>query len=488
MLMSVAAQALTLKRVTADSPTLKLLSSSHAPVILALISKYFHDGVQRLPAAELYEHMVQDFRQLRGEFELPRTPQQYINDWVKAGYFLRSAGSTSSGEMIEPSEDALHACDVATRLTAPRSSATASRIESLSASLQVLARDTDPDITSRLDRLERERNLLDEQIARVNRGDFELLSSAQVRERVADILDAAAGVPADFARVRHELEELNRSLRRQLLDPEGTRGAVLEEIFQGVDLISESDAGKSFTGFYAVLIDQEKSTHIDAWINSILSRPESDALSTEERMQIRRLFRDFEQGGYEVNLMMTNLARSLRHYVTSEQFNEDRKMVELLRETRGLAADAVAASNLSPLSKMTTPLVRIGMQVSSISTLKLKNPGDELVEDEPILIEPEEPDIAALLDLVHESEIDMESLMDSVRLAVDKHGTCTMATVLKEQPADQGLASVVGLLYLGLTHGLPTGTVETVSWGEEETTRSAHVTGRYFDSTSIEEM
>lgn len=68
---SVAAQALTLKRVTTMSPTLKLLASSHAPVILVVIGNYFNEGVQRLLVVELYEHMVQDFRQLNGEFDLP---------------------------------------------------------------------------------------------------------------------------------------------------------------------------------------------------------------------------------------------------------------------------------------------------------------------------------------------------------------------------------------------------------------------------------
>ena len=52
-----------------------------------------------------------------------------------------------------------------------------------------------------------------------------------VSERVEDILISAASVPADFARVRHEFEILNRTLRRQLLDPDATRGDVLDEIF-----------------------------------------------------------------------------------------------------------------------------------------------------------------------------------------------------------------------------------------------------------------
>lgn len=491
--MSVAARALALRRVSGESPAARLLASPHAPVILAIVAGHFDDGTRRRPAVEVYELMVQDFRALRGEFDMPRKPQEYVNDWVRAGWFVRSAGTVQSGELLEPSEDALYARDVFARWERPHTAATASRIESISASLQALARDTDPDISSRLERLQRERDELDRRIGQVSRGEFDLLSPAQVKERVADILDAAAGVPADFARVRHELEELNRSLRRQLLDPEGTRGDVLREIFNGVDLIRTSDAGRSFNGFYAVLMDQERSAFIDDWIASILARPEAAALSAEERGRIRRLFRDMEDGGADVNLMMTHLARSLRHYVTSEQFNEDRRMVELLRETRGLAAKAATASELSPIHRMVTPLVRIGMPVHSVSALRLKNPGEELVEEAPSKVEPETADIESLLGLVRESEIDMEELMGAVAASVDKRRVATVSAVLRDHPATQGLASVVGLLYLGLRHGQPATDAEMVSWVEQdpggtERTRTARIPGWFFDTTAVEEM
>ena len=308
--MSVAARALALRRVSQESPAARLLASDHAPVILAIVAEHFDEGTRRRPAVEVYELMVQDFRALRGEFDMPRKPQEYVNTWVRAGWFIRTAGTAHSGELLEPSEDALYARDVMARWEAPQAAVTASRIESISTSLQTLARDTDPDISSRLERLQRERDDLDDRIDQVARGEFDLLSPAQVKERVTDILDAAAGVPADFARVRQELEELNRSLRRQLLDPEGTRGDVLGEIFSGVDLISDSDAGRSFNGFYSVLMDQERSRFIDDWIASILARPEAQALSSEERGKMRRLFRDMEDGGAEVNLMICLLYTS----------------------------------------------------------------------------------------------------------------------------------------------------------------------------------
>lgn len=486
--MSVTTRALALRRVSTQSPAARLLASPHAPVILAIVAEHFDDGGRRRPAVEIYELIVQDFRALRGEYELTRTPQQYINDWVRAGWFVRSSGTAQSGELLEPSEDALYALDIFARWESPPTSATASRIESLSSSLHALARDTDPDISSRLERLQREREELDRRIEQVSRGEFDVLSSAQIKERITDILDAAAGVPADFARVRHELEELNRSLRRQLLDPDGTRGDVLNNIFDGVDLISESDAGQSFNGFYAVLLDQERSAFIDEWIASILARPEAASLSPIDRGRVRRLFRDMEAGGADVNLMMTHLARSLRHYVTSEQFNEDRRMVELLRETRSLAAVAATASELSPIHRMNTPLVRIGMPVSSVSALRLRNPGEEIVEDAPKKAEPESADLETLLELVRESEIDMEELTRAVEGSIEKRGTATVSAVLSDYPATQGLASVVGLLYLGLKHGQPTFDSEVVTWDEGNQPRTARIPGWFFDATAVKEM
>ena len=70
--------------------------------------------------------------------------------------------------------------------------------------------------------------------------------------------------------MRHELETLNTQLRRQLLDPEGSRGDVLDEIFAGVDLIGESDAGRSFNAFYSLVVDPERGAWLDTWIGQVL--------------------------------------------------------------------------------------------------------------------------------------------------------------------------------------------------------------------------
>lgn len=215
--MSVEARALSLRRLIHDSAAIRLLAADNAPVILALIAEYFPRGTRARPAAEVYELMVTDFEVIASEFPMPRTPQNYCNDWVKAGWLVRKSGRSSRGETLEPSEEALSALEAIERWEQPVTTVTASRVESISSALQRLARDTNEDIASRVASLEAERARIDSEIEKAQLGQFERLTAAETEERVQDVLNMAMAVPSDFARVRHDLEALNHQLRRQLL-------------------------------------------------------------------------------------------------------------------------------------------------------------------------------------------------------------------------------------------------------------------------------
>lgn len=487
--MTIQARALTYKRQKEQSAAIRLLHADLAPVFLAVVAEHFPRGAEPRPAAQLYELMAADFAVLRDTFDLPRVPQAYCNDWVKAGWLVRKAGTKATGETLEPSEQALTALQMMDRVEAPRAAVTASRVASISNAVQALARDTDPDIESRLRALEKEREGIDAEIEQVERGEFELPSPATVRERVEDILEQASAIPGDFARVRHDLETLNAQLRRQLLDPEGSRGDVLDEIFAGVDLIGESDAGRSFNAFYALVVDPERGAWLDTWIAQVLERADDNTMTPEEKAKFRTLFRDMEDAGYEVNGMMTRLARSLRNYVASEQFAEDRRMIELLRDTRKLAADAAERDDLGIMHKMNTPLQRIGMRIGSIAQLKLADPGAEVITNTVEVFEPDKGDPEALYEAVRESEIDLEELIDAVKETVEEAGGSSISKVLERHPATQGLGSIVGLVYLAMRHGVAQGGREQVSFEEEDgSIRLATIPRWHFDPTAVKEM
>lgn len=493
--MSLVSHALGFSRFRRESPMMALLRSDHLPVVLAVVAQYFPQGALARPAHEIYVLLDEGLRQLRGDgFNLPRGPQDYVGDWVRSGWLVRRPGTVRTGETLEPSEDVLAVLDALQRWDSPHRSVSASRIESLSLALQTLAQESDPDAGRRLGELERQREEIERRIEATHRGEFEVLAPTQITERMADILDLAASIPADFARVRHELGDLNRQLRRQLLDPEDSRGEVLEEIFRGVDLIGDSDAGRSFNSFFDVLLDRERTALIDRWIAEVLGREETQEVPEHLRVGLHRLFRDMEEAAYEVSQEMTGLARSLRHYVTTEEFAENRRMIQLLRATRHSAAAAAQEGSVSALNQMETPLVRIGMQLRSVAAMRLRNPGEERVDDVPRQVEEVELDAEVLLEQIRASEIDFEELEEAVEAALAARPVATIAQVLELTPATQGLASVVGLLYLAMSRGVPTGHAQTVQWedaGEElpVRVRRARISGWQFTrGTDEEEM
>ena len=91
--------------------------------------------------------------------------------------------------------------------------------------------------------------------AAIQQGSDDALAGERAIERVQDLLAQAAEVPDDFARVRAEFESLNTLLRLRVLESGESQRQVLDDVFRGVDLISESDAGRSFAGFSALVLD-----------------------------------------------------------------------------------------------------------------------------------------------------------------------------------------------------------------------------------------
>ncbi len=483
--MSVLAEMHRLDRLSRDDPAWSLLRSEHGPAVIALLAPHFDTGTRRLPAPELFAAVEADLPAVReAGFDMPRSGQAYCTEWIRHGYLVRRPAPTGGEETVEPAEGLLSAIGFTTGLGAGAGAVTASRLTTLSAQIRALARDSDPGAESRLRALHAERAEIDRQIAAVESGDYPVLGGAQAHERVEEILSLAAEVPSDFARVRAELEGLNRQLRARILDETEDRADTLGEVFRGVDVIGRSEAGRSFTGFYDLIIDPELSARLDGWVDQILGRDFARELPAETRTRLRRLFTDMEDSGAEVHQVMTSLARSLRHFVQSRHFEEHRRLQQDLRTAQRLAVRA--AAEVKPFHAIDIELTLIGMPTDSVAALRLHDPGDDRVTDRIASHTPGVADLATLRALVRESEIDFDELTDNVRAVLADRGRATVAEVLAARPATQGLASVVGLIVLSHDHGHGVPGTDTVTWTSAAgRPRSATLPRRIFGPDSV---
>ncbi|MEE2061453.1 DUF3375 domain-containing protein [Rhodococcus artemisiae] len=472
-----------LNRLQREHAAWALLRADNAALVLSLLGAYFDHGTRRLPAPELFALLDADLQSIRDEgFDVPRTGQAYCADWVRAGYLLRRADTESREETLEPSESTFAALAFVAGLTSATSSVTESRLTTLAGQLRDLARDSDPRSETRLAALRAERDALDREIAAVESGDFSVLDETRAVERIREILALAGEIPGDFARVRAELEALNRELRARILDDDGDRGDTLGEVFRGVDLIGSSDAGRSFTNFYDMIIDPERSSQIDEWIETVLQRSFSYDLDPDQRRRFRALLTEMERSGSEVHATMTSLSRSLRHFVQSRHYEEHRRLQRLLRSAQQQAVKAAPLRR--PYDVLDVELVRIGMSIDSVAALHLHNPADDLVTEPVQANEIGEVDLADLRRIVRESEIDMDELADNITSTLRVRGSATIADVLRDHPATQGLASAVGLLVLAAEHGHLVDGIEDIGWtAPDGRLRVAMVRRRRYDPT-----
>lgn len=482
--MSVLRSVHTTTRLLEKEPAWKMLRARNAPVAIALLDAHLGGETRRLPAPILFEHLEGDLEELRGVgFDLPQTAQAYCTDWRNDGVLIRRALEGSREETFELSQGALQAIRFITQLGTPRAAVTESRLETILERVRLLARDTDPDLNSRLAALREERDRIDAQIANVAAGDAPTLSTDQAAERIREVLGLIEEVPSDFARVRAEMEFLNRDLRERLIDVDGPRGTVLEDIFRGVDMLAESEAGRSFSGFYALLLDPERGLEFEEGMDSILDRGFISTLPPGQVRLLRRILPMLQDRSSEIHGVMTMFSRSLRRFVQSQEFQTDKLINRNLRTA--LRQGMETARNIKPYAKTGLTLDLTSMQLSSVSTLKPHNPADFTVSRQVQSHASAPVDIEELRALARASEIDMAELTANINSVLDSQPEASIAQVLELHPATQGVASVVGLLVLAEEYGWLAEGREPVIWDSGSSTTKHGTVPRYLFTERI---
>jgi hypothetical protein len=462
-----------------EQPLWRLLAAIKAPLVIALLQGLFSDGVKALPSSVLHERLGRDIDQLRATGEdMPQAPQAYVAEWLSQGWLTRRFPAGASEEEYELSADALSAIRFITGVLKPRTTATESRLSLVIQQLAKLADETDTNPSTRLEALRAERDRIDRAIAEVERVGVKAISTERALERAREVIGLAEELTGDFRSVRDEFDKLNRGLRQNLIENEGSRGEVLESLFAGVDLIGESEAGRTFNAFWSLLTDNEQAETLVESLDVVTSRPFARELLPRERKFLLGLTAALLDEGRGVHDVLKNFARSLKSFVQSREFLEQRRLHTLLKQ--GTQAALAAKDLVRPNQAVDYELTQTSSRIRSVSQWALYDPAERVTDSTMAQAEPSELDLETVSDLVRQSEIDFRTLRQHVRSVLERQSQATIGEVLAAFPAEQGLGSVVGYVALGAKHGEVTLESELVTWGPEEARRRARVPSIYF--------
>jgi hypothetical protein len=469
-------------------PLWRLLAADHGPAVIGLLQAHLYGIDEGIPASILHERITRDLDLLNAEgHDLRQTAQAYVGDWLREGLLERRFPAGAAEEEYSLSSAAAGAIRFAAGLADPRSAATESRLAVVIQQLVKLAEETDANPESRMASLLAERDRLDREMENIRRGYLETLPDSRALERIREIIGLTEGLAADFRRVRDDFDQLNRELRERIMDETGNRGDVLESLFAGVDVIAESEAGRTFSAFWRLLTDPEQSAAVDDALDQVMSRGFTAELRPADRRFLLGLTRTLLAQGGSVHEVLRHFATSLKSYVQSREYLEQRRVNKLLREAQRAALalkDEVRATDTLEFQLQLT-----SARLASVSQWSLYDPSMEAAPGAMADAEAPDIDLEMVRDLVAMSEIDFGALKANIRAVLREAAEASVAEVLRQFPALQGLGSVVGYLALGSRHGVPAGGVETVEWrGSDGEWRRGRISAIYFLKERIHEL
>jgi hypothetical protein len=180
-----------------------------------------------------------------------------------------------------------------------------------------------------------------------------------------------------------------------------------------------------------------------------------------------------DQGG-SVHDVLQHFARSLKHFVQSREYLEQRRLNQVLKDAQRAALEI--KDHVPAVAPINYTLQLTSSRVHSIAQWVLFDPSIHTLtigmtegETAPIGLD-------TVGELVAQSEIDFRALRANLCSILRDRSPASIADVLRRFPAEQGLGSVVGYIALSSRHGMLTGRHEKVTWdGNDGERRSAKI-------------
>lgn len=439
----------TLSLLREHHPAWRLLASPYAALLASFLHRVFVVPnvrvMNEVDLAEALEDELFALRERQGTESYPKAAQEYLNDWAspEKGWLRKfyKPGTDEAQFDLTPATEKAIAWLVS--LSERPFVGTESRLLTLFALLEQIGTGTETDPVKRAAELQRKRDEIDAEIARVLAGDVPLLDDTGIKDRFLQFQQLARELLADFREVEHNFRRLDRKVREKIALWEGSRGMLLDEIMGERDAIGDSDQGRSFRAFWDFLLSSRRQEELSERLDQVLTLPSVLALDPDPRT--RRVHHDWLEAGEHTQRTVARLSQQLRRFLDDRTFLENRRIVELLR---GIESKALALRDTPPTGTVTS-IAAMGAGIA----LPLERPLFKPVLQH-ALADPELDDAEAEIDtsrLFDRIVVDKARLRACVRGALRNHEQVTLRELLEAEPLQQGLAELVA--YLELAHG-----------------------------------
>lgn len=320
------------------------------------------------------------------------------------------------------------------------SNATASHLRIVQDAVRDLAVALSPNPEERITLLTARRQELDLEIERLQMGEVPELSAPEQRERIRGLYQLTSVLTGDFRRLEDEIRQLDQRMRIRMIESESGRGEVVKALIEHEGELLQTDAGQAFDGFYQLLCDQNRITEFREQIRSILARPASQYLKSDELRYLSHLVRELGKESERVFQVRRRTEESLRAFVESGVQQERRAVERLLRQLERLAVN-FKDQELSLREPVVVDVPTGSLRVRSPSSIHLRLPEERL--DTRQVAANTNSHVASLGMLDHLNTVKVLEVAQDVKQLLTEHGPMTVASIVSHRPITGGLEELV---------------------------------------------
>ncbi len=455
----------TLDLLRQQHPAWRLLRADHAPLIASFLQRVFvTPNIRVIHQADLAEALEDELFALReqlGEDKYPKPALDYLNEWAgpdKA--WLRKYYAQGSDEPLFDLTPATEKALAWIGSLAERSFVgTESRLLTLFDLLRQISEGSQTNPELRLADLQRRRDEIDLEIARVRGGDIPVLEDSAIKDRFQQFVHIARDLLTDFRQVQGNFRDLDREVRERIALWNGSKGELLQEIMGERDAIADSDQGKSFRAFWDFLMSSQRQDELSDLLERVLALAPVQDLRPDART--RRVHYDWLEAGEHTQRTVAQLSQQLRRFLDDQAWLENRRIMDIIRSIEARAIDfrAEPPSNAIMYIDDTAASIDLPMERTLFTPAVQAR-----IDNVRLIAGNEDVDAAALF---AQMVIDKAQLVRHIQHALQDRKEIALGELIEQRPLEHGLAELIAYLQLGSDQfrtEVDESIIETISW------------------------
>jgi len=436
-----------LRELRATHPAWRLLAADHAPLILSFLAQVFVRQNRRSMGQAELASKLDDYlfrlREAEGQELFPKSGKAYLEDWARPDtaylrkYYPR-AGDEAEFDLSPAAEKAV---DWIGKLEQRQFVGTESRLQNLLEQLQQLIQLTETDPQVRIQELRQQQAALEQQIAELERQPVLSVDATQVKERFFQVEDCARQLVGDFRQVEQNFRDLDARVREKITLSDQRKGELLAEIFGDQDAIADSDQGKSFRAFWALIMSPQRQQQMADWLQTIFALDPVRELEPDDFL--RRLHHRLLEAGEKAQRTSASLAEQLRRYLDDQAWKENKRILQLIGQIERHAVNCKQNPPNDPdfgqlddtRAAIDLPMSRGLFRPDRIApvTLQSADEGDG--------------DFAS--DALYDQEyVDISRLQANIRQSLQQRNQVSLSELCEQFPLQQGLAELLAYMNL----------------------------------------